>query len=228
MAFTQPSMNLSTNLPSIISEQDTMRLNIQRLSFWRIKRGLHSMNSFTMPRQKMTTTSRHALLPATCREQNSGNGLCLPLIGFPLLASPRLHQGPVWISHTAGTTLEMHSQAFRVDAFLPGQGHFTPATFGRAESDRGEDGVQRLAGAEGGVCLGIIRQVVTADIGGLALHGEEFADDGFLVGSERFCDGSEGGLEFGILVLRGERLGPIEGEIEMRAAVVDGAEFATG
>ena len=35
-------------------------------------------------------------------------------------------------------------------------------------------------------------------------------------------------LQFGVVVLRGEGLGPVEGEVEVRAAVVDGAELAAG
>ena len=35
-------------------------------------------------------------------------------------------------------------------------------------------------------------------------------------------------LQFGVVVLRGEGLGPVEGEVEVAAAVVDGAELAAG
>jgi len=94
--------------------------------------------------------------------------------------------------------------------------------------DCGEDVVEGLAGAEGGVGFGIVREVVAADIDGLALDGQEFLDDAGFVGEELLGDGGEDGFELGIVVLDGEGLGPVEGEIEVGAAVVDGAEFATG
>ena len=48
-------------------------------------------------------------------------------------------------------------------------------------------------------------------------------------GGELRCDGSEAGLEFGVSGLGGERLGPVQAEIKMAAAVVDaGADLARG
>ena len=88
--------------------------------------------------------------------------------------------------------------------------------------------VERGAGAEGGVGFCLVREVVAADVGGLALDGEEFGDDGFLVFREGGGEGGEGGLEGEVGVLFGERLGPVEGEVEMGAAVVDRAELAAG
>ena len=58
------------------------------------------------------------------------------------------------------------------------------------------------------------------------MDGEELGDDGFLVAGQGLGDGGEDGLQFGVGGLRGEGLGPVEGEVEVRAAVVDGAELA--
>jgi len=38
-------------------------------------------------------------------------------------------------------------------------------------SDACEDAVERLAGAEGGVGLGVVREVIAADVDGVALDG---------------------------------------------------------
>lgn len=92
----------------------------------------------------------------------------------------------------------------------------------------GENRIEGLAGAEGGVGFLVVGLVVAADVDGTALDGEEFSDDFFFVGSELLGDGGEEGLEFVVAGLGGEGLGPVEGEVEVAAAVVDGAEFAAG
>ncbi len=56
------------------------------------------------------------------------------------------------------------------------------------------------------------------------MDGEEFGDDLALVGGEGFGDGFEVGGEVGVGGLGGEGLGPVEAEVEVAAAVVDGAE----
>jgi hypothetical protein len=68
--------------------------------------------------------------------------------------------------------------------------------------------------------------VVAADVGGLALDGEEFGDD---------LDSLAVSSAMGLKVLRVRRRrsgrrapGPSRGEVEVAAAVVDGAEFAAG
>ena len=58
--------------------------------------------------------------------------------------------------------------------------------------------VQRGAGAQGGVGFGLVRLVVAADVHGLALDGQEFADDFCFVGGELLGDGLEGGSSFGV------------------------------
>ena len=68
--------------------------------------------------------------------------------------------------------------------------------------------------------------VVAADVDGGALDGEEFGDDVGFVGGEGFGDGSKEGGEGGVGGLGGEGLGPVEGQIKVAAAVVDGAELA--
>ena len=55
---------------------------------------------------------------------------------------------------------------------------------------------QRRAGPQGGVGFGLVGLVVAADVHGLALDGQEFADDFFFVGGELLCDGLEDGGQF--------------------------------
>ena len=52
------------------------------------------------------------------------------------------------------------------------------------------------------------------------MDGEELGDDGVFVGGELFGDRLELGLEFGVGGLLGEGLGPVEGEVEVAAAMV--------
>ncbi len=74
----------------------------------------------------------------------------------------------------------------------------------------------------------VVGEVVAADVDGGALDSEEFVDDGLFVFEEFLGDGLEGGLEGWVLGLGGEGLGPVEGEVEVGAAVVDGSKFAAG
>ena len=95
-------------------------------------------------------------------------------------------------------------------------------------SNAAEDRVERGARAQGGLRLGVVREVVAADVGGLPLDGEEFGNDLRFVFREGVRQRGEDFLQRGIGILRGERLRPVEGEVEMGAAVVDGAELAAG
>jgi len=56
----------------------------------------------------------------------------------------------------------------------------------------------------------VVRTVVAVDVNRAALNADQLCDDGFLVLSERFCDGFKLGFEFGIVVLRGESFRPEE------------------
>jgi len=56
---------------------------------------------------------------------------------------------------------------------------------------RCENGVERQARSEGGGGLGVVRLVVTAEVDGLALDGEEFGDDLAFVEGERVSDWRE-------------------------------------
>ena len=78
------------------------------------------------------------------------------------------------------------------------------------------------------VGLGRVGAVVAADVGGRALHGEQLAGDLLLVGGQRLGEPAERGGELGVVGLRGELLRPVEGEVEVAAAVVDLADAAGG
>lgn len=73
------------------------------------------------------------------------------------------------------------------------------------------DGVEGGAGAHGGCSFGCIWLVVAGDVDGGALDGDEFGDDGFLVGGEVVGEGGELGGESDVVGLLGEGLGPVEG-----------------
>ena len=73
-----------------------------------------------------------------------------------------------------------------------------------------------------------IRAVVAADLGRRALHSEQFGDDRLFVRGEPSAIGREHGGQLRVGLLRGELLRPVEGEVEVAAAVVDRAERATG
>src|SRR5699024_2594075 len=100
---------------------------------------------------------------------------------------------------------------------------------GAARSQRGgdllEDPVEgrRRAHHRGGLLR--VRAVVAADVGRLALHREELLGDGLLTLGELLRDRAEGGGELGVLALGGQLLRPVQGEVEMAAAVVDAAEL---
>jgi hypothetical protein len=70
--------------------------------------------------------------------------------------------------------------------------------------------------------------VIPADLDRLALHREQLRHNRFLIAREGPGNRDKLGLQGGILVLRGELLGPVEREIKVAAAVVDRAELASG
>ena len=97
-----------------------------------------------------------------------------------------------------------------------------------AASERGDRGVQRGARPHRGRCLGIIGQIVTADVDRLALRADQFGIDLGLVLGERLGQRLEAGLQRRVLGLRSQRLSPVQGEVEMAAAIVDFADLARG
>ena len=84
------------------------------------------------------------------------------------------------------------------------------------------------AGAHGGGGFGVAGVEVAADVGGAALHAEEFVDDGVFVFSEDFGDGAELGGEVGVVALGGEGFGPVAGGPVVAAAVIVAGHAASG
>src|SRR6202040_3772076 len=69
-------------------------------------------------------------------------------------------------------------------------------------------------------------QVITADVDRLALRADQFAIDLRLVLAEGLGQRFEAGLQLRVLGLRGQRLSPVQGEVEMAAAIVELADLA--
>ncbi|CWN16983.1 Uncharacterised protein [Neisseria meningitidis] len=67
--------------------------------------------------------------------------------------------------------------------------------------------------------------VVAADVGRFALYGGKLGNDFRFVGGQSGCQWRKCGFQFGIFVLRRQFLRPVEGEVEMAAAVVEFAGF---
>src|SRR5579872_1836880 len=95
-------------------------------------------------------------------------------------------------------------------------------------SERGECGVQRSARPHCSRRLGGVGQVVAADVDRLALRADQLAVDLGLVLGERLGQRLEAGLQLRVLGLGGQRLSPVQGEVEMAAAIVDLADPARG
>src|SRR5580704_3555767 len=93
-------------------------------------------------------------------------------------------------------------------------------------SERGDGGVQRGARPHGGRRLGGIGQVVPAYVDRLALRADQFAIDLGFVLAERLGQWFEAGLQLRVLGLRGQRLRPVHGEVEMGTAIVELADLA--
>src|ERR1017187_2150598 len=97
-----------------------------------------------------------------------------------------------------------------------------------AASERGDRGVQRRTRPHRRRYLGRIGQVVTAYVHRLALRGDQFGIDPGLVGRERLGQLLEAGLQHCALALRGQRLRPVECQVEMAATIVDFADPVRG
>src|SRR5262252_11173696 len=93
-------------------------------------------------------------------------------------------------------------------------------------SERGNRGVQRSARPHRGRGLCVIGPVVAAHLDRLALRADQFAIDLRLVLAERLGQRLEAGLQLRVLVLGGQRLRPVQGEVEMTAAIVELADLA--
>lgn len=90
----------------------------------------------------------------------------------------------------------------------------------------GNGAVQGLAWAHHlGGQLGI-RGIVATDVGWLALNGVELGDDSLLVLGQGFCQRGEACLQGSVVSLGSQGLGPVQGQVEVAAAVVDTANFA--
>ncbi len=75
--------------------------------------------------------------------------------------------------------------------------------------------------------LGIWR-IVAANVDCLALRGEEFLIDFLLIVRQGFCQRCEVLFQGRVLVLRGDGLRPVEGEIEVAAPVVKFVHLSGG
>src|SRR5262245_6771899 len=112
---------------------------------------------------------------------------------------------------------------------LEGLCFFSPGMYVSSSSPRSaERGIERRARTHHGARLLTVWNVIAADVGRLSLHGVELVDDLLLVVGERLRELREVGLQLAVLLLCGERLCPVEREIEMAAAVVELASARTG
>src|SRR5574337_1958809 len=116
--------------------------------------------------------------------------------------------------------------SMRVRAPLPLCGSHTPTLAQRLRCHRCDGCVERAARAHHGVQLGEVGLVVAANVGCLALHGTELLDDPGLVVGQSLGQRRELGSQRGVFGLRCQRLGPIQGQVELTAAVVDLADLA--
>src|SRR4051812_19032146 len=82
-------------------------------------------------------------------------------------------------------------------------------------------GVERLARPHHRVCLLAIDEVVAAEVDALALNRIKLAHDRFLVTRQPLRERRERVRELRLVGLVGERLRPVECEVEMAAAVVE-------
>ena len=73
-----------------------------------------------------------------------------------------------------------------------------------------------------------VRVVVPAHIDRLALGSEQFGVDFCLILDQLLCDAGKSRLQFLVLRLRSQSLGPVHGQVEVAAAVVDLAYLARG
>lgn len=102
------------------------------------------------------------------------------------------------------------------------------ATASPAGSGEGGDGLVEGGGrTHHGRGLGRVGLVVATDLDRGALDGDELVDDLLLVGREGLRQRREGLGQLRVLGLGGQLLGPVQGQVEVAAAVVDTTD-ATG
>ena len=80
--------------------------------------------------------------------------------------------------------------------------------------------IERLARPHHRLDLVVIRQVISTNISGLALHRRKLRHDGLFAGLQRFGQRRKVALQRFIFGLLGQRLCPVQGQIELAAAVV--------
>src|SRR5699024_1177798 len=102
---------------------------------------------------------------------------------------------------------------------------------GRRSQSRGDVLGSAVDGGRGPhhrVGLDRVRAVVAADVGRLALDRDQLLCDLLLTVGELLRDGAEGGGQLGVHALLRQFLGPVHGQVEVAASVVDRAELALG
>src|SRR3974390_1549160 len=91
-----------------------------------------------------------------------------------------------------------------------------------------QEGIEGQAWTHDRGALGAIRMVVAADINRLALRRVQLVDDPRLVARQLLGERPKAPLQHRIGALRGERLRPVERQIEMAAATVQLTHVARG
>ena len=91
---------------------------------------------------------------------------------------------------------------------------------------RVDDAVERLGRAHHGRGLGVVRPVIAAEVGGLTLGVEKLAIDLLCVVAQVLRNRGEGLGQLRVISLGCKRLGPVQGEPEVGAAVVDFVDLA--
>src|SRR6478735_12049519 len=83
----------------------------------------------------------------------------------------------------------------------------------------GERLVERLRRPHHGLGLGVVETVVAPDVGRVALDAVELGDDRVLGSGQRLGERGEGLRQLGVRRLLRQLLGPVERQVEVRAAV---------
>src|SRR5690554_2670025 len=91
---------------------------------------------------------------------------------------------------------------------------------GSALGNQGQGGVEGLTRTHHRLGQLAVRVVVALDVDGPTLHRVELLDDHLLLGLELSGQLGEERLELGVLVLSGQGLGPVHGQVEVAATVV--------
>src|SRR5690554_6256818 len=89
-----------------------------------------------------------------------------------------------------------------------------------------QDTVEQRAGTHGCTAQLGIGAVVAANFHGLALHLAQGGDDRLLIAAQGAGHGLETLLQMDVLILTGELFSPVQGQVEMAAAVVRFADLA--